>query len=815
MPTFSISSNGNVTAGNNALFTVSMSGTITAPYTIWYSTLAGTASAADGDYPSTYVNQALTFNPGGPTTQTISIPTLTNSTSSTEGNETFSVGLQSTQTGNPYTSASITILPNSAPAPTFSISSAGTVTAGNNAAFTVTMSGTITSPYTIWYSTLAGTASAADGDYPSTYVNQALTFNPGGPTTQTISIPTLTNSTSSTEGNETFSVGLQSTWTGNPYTSASITILPNAAQLEPTLSSVSPNPVPASNSAQTIKLYGSNFVSGDSLYFTYPGGSTNNLSPISVVSPSEIDYDFFNDMSGSGGWTVQVRSPDGTLSNAESFSVASSGGNAILGIDTANDTTLASQASTLYTEGYRFFGAYVGPLRTFNSTEASEIESAKLSIVSIHERTSGGQIYSIADANTDAADAIKYAYQSGQPLNTSSQHSAIYFALELNSGQTPVSDAAAIQYLTQLSADFASTSFVSNVLGFSTAANPYDIGIYASNSNLAAVHSLGLSNLDFYWRDTNLPNDPQSEVTTFSSPNIQRDLNGSTYDTNTALTSDYGQWGVNTSNDTISETVPSSTVTVSAGVTTAISGVSISDAGGANDTFTTVVSDYSGTLTASGAGVTGSGTSIVTITGSLSTINSALSALAYTAGNGASDTVTVTTSDPNASNSPASKSFGVTINSPDDAVSETAPAMLSANAARRRRSPACRSSTTASTARPSPPSSPPTQASSQPREREFPAPAPTASASMARSRRSTRRSPPQLFEHQRGQRQHRRYHKRHGRSDFGAEAHRRNGQSVDHHSRLFPRQSSRARRYAWRVLDYRHGGQCRGGNSTS
>ena len=229
MPTFSIASNGNVTAGNAATFTVTMSGSITSPYTIWYSTLSGTASAADGDYSSAYVNQGLTLNPGGPTSQTISIPTLTDAGSSTEGNETFSVGLQATQTGNPYTSASTTILPNAAAAPTFSIASNGNVTAGNAATFTVTMSGSITSPYTIWYSTLSGTASAADGDSSSAYVNQGLTFDPGGPTSQTISIPTLTDAGSSTEGNETFSVRLQATQTGNPYTSASTTILPNAA----------------------------------------------------------------------------------------------------------------------------------------------------------------------------------------------------------------------------------------------------------------------------------------------------------------------------------------------------------------------------------------------------------------------------------------------------------------------------------------------------------------------------------------------------------------------------------------------------------
>src|SRR5260370_900739 len=140
-----------------------MSGSISSSVTIWYSTLASTASAADGDY-SGVVNQSLTFNPGASNTQQIVIPTLTHAGSSTESAETFSVGLQSTQNGNAFTSASATIQPNTV-APTFSITGPGDVTAGDNTSLTLTSSHTISSSVTICYSTLSSTASAADGDY--------------------------------------------------------------------------------------------------------------------------------------------------------------------------------------------------------------------------------------------------------------------------------------------------------------------------------------------------------------------------------------------------------------------------------------------------------------------------------------------------------------------------------------------------------------------------------------------------------------------------------------------------------------------------
>ncbi len=106
---------------------------------------------------------------------------------------------------------------------------------------------------------------------------------------------------------------------------------------------------------------------------------------------------------------------------------------------------------------------------------------------------------------------------------------------------------------------------------------------------------------------------------------------------------------------------------------TPISGVSVSDAGGAGDTFTTMVSTANGgTVSATGTGVSNSGTQSLTISGTLRQVNAALAMLSYKNASAVSDTVTVMTSDPNASNSPVSQSFGVTVNSAD-LISETVP----------------------------------------------------------------------------------------------------------------------------------------------
>ena len=104
--------------------------------------------------------------------------------------------------------------------------------------------------------------------------------------------------------------------------SGSLSFTVAAPEQTPSVSSVSPAPVPASNSPQTIKIFGGNFVSGDTLAFTDKEGDTFANRVGTFVSSTEIDYQF-NDASDAGNWTVQVNTADGTLhSGSLSFTVA-------------------------------------------------------------------------------------------------------------------------------------------------------------------------------------------------------------------------------------------------------------------------------------------------------------------------------------------------------------------------------------------------------------------------------------------------------------------------------------------------------------
>ena len=143
-------------------------------------------------------------------------------------------------------------------------------------------------------------------------------------------------------------------------------------------------------------------------------------------------------------------------------------------------------------------------------------------------------------------------------------------------------------------------------------------------------------------------------------------------DTITIATSD-GRGGSSTAtiavhvNQAPVETLPGSQ-TVTAGTAKAITGISVTDSNPAAEggTFTVSVTDFSGSLSATGTGVGGTDTSHLTITGTLAQINADLATLTYTGVAGStSDTITVvTTDDLGISSSSNNDTIGVTINQP-------------------------------------------------------------------------------------------------------------------------------------------------------
>ncbi len=186
-----------VMEGQTAVFTVSLSGPTNAPVTVQYATANGTA--LDGaDFNGT--TGTITFLPGGPLTQTVSVPTVQDQVP--EGTENFFVNLSNAVNAVIADGQGIgTILDNDA-LPGIIIDDV-TVNEGETATFTITLSSATGVPVTVQYGTADGTA-GAPGDYAAG--SGTVTFLPGGPLTQTVTVSTVNDQLP--ESTENFVVNL-------------------------------------------------------------------------------------------------------------------------------------------------------------------------------------------------------------------------------------------------------------------------------------------------------------------------------------------------------------------------------------------------------------------------------------------------------------------------------------------------------------------------------------------------------------------------------------------------------------------------------
>ena len=141
----------------------------------------------------------------------------------------------------------------------------------------------------------------------------------------------------------------------NSTSSAAFAFNVSASTSAPTVSSVSPNPVPPSNTAQTLTINGSNFQSGATLTYYDTSGNIYAGRTATFVSSSQLIDPAFDDANDSGTWKVVVVNPGGTSSAASSFTVAASSSNPSLsGLSTSPNPPVAGQQFTLTLNGSNF-----------------------------------------------------------------------------------------------------------------------------------------------------------------------------------------------------------------------------------------------------------------------------------------------------------------------------------------------------------------------------------------------------------------------------------------------------------------------------
>jgi hypothetical protein len=179
-----------------ANFAVTLSSNPTEPVTVSYTTLDWSATTADGDYQGK--SGTLTFNPGGPLTQTITVQV--NGDRHGEIGDQFFVIITSADAPVIDGDGIATIIEDE---PTLYMLNGPSAFEGNSGTtplvFTLTLSAPYDVPITVRYATQDGSATSADADYQATTGTATIA---AGATTTTVTINV--NGDVKIEGDESF-----------------------------------------------------------------------------------------------------------------------------------------------------------------------------------------------------------------------------------------------------------------------------------------------------------------------------------------------------------------------------------------------------------------------------------------------------------------------------------------------------------------------------------------------------------------------------------------------------------------------------------
>ena len=398
-PTIELSSaNYTTTEGATTTITVSVTGgSVTSTVSVDYAT--SDITATDGtDYNG--VSGTLAFSPGGPTSQSFTIDTLTDSLS--ESNETVSITITNPQGGailGPVNDATLTI--NDVALPQFQFSASSyPVNEGNAATVTVTLSGGGSGTVSVDYATSDGTASSSS-DYNS--ASGTLNFPPGV-TSQSFTVTTLSDANAET--NETVNLALS-----NPQGGAALGS-PNTSVVD--ISDIAPLP--------QVQFSAPSFTVAE-------GASATVTAILSFASSTPVQVSFATS-DGSANAGTDYIAASGTLTfnpgvTSQTFSVNILSDNNVEGSETANLILSNPQGALLgtATSVLNITDVVTQPQVRFSAAAFSVVEGGGVTITT----TLSG-----ASPNTVSVD---FASSDGS-ANAGSDYTAVSGTLTFNPGVT-------------------------------------------------------------------------------------------------------------------------------------------------------------------------------------------------------------------------------------------------------------------------------------------------------------------------------------------------------------------------------------------
>ncbi len=383
------------TSSVNLVFTVTLNASVSAQHTVDYAQTGGTASSGT-DYTAVTSN-TLTFA-AGTTSQMITV-SVRGDTVDEGASETVVLTLSNASSGTSITTATGTgtITDDD---PKFSINSP-TVTEGDsssvNLVFTVTLSASSTSQYTVDYAQTGGTATSGT-DYTAVTAN-TLTFA-AGTTTQTITVSVTGDTTD--ESNETVVITLSnaSTGTGIGTATGTGTIRDN----DPKFSINSPSVVEGdSGSADLVFTVTLSASSSSQLTVDYArtGGTAMSGTDYTAVASNTLT---FAANTTTQTITVSVRGDTVDEGASETVVLTLSNASTGTGIGTATGT------GTITDDDPKF---------SINSPSVTEGDSSSKNMTfTVSLSAAGASQYTVdfADAGTGSATSADYTISTSSPL---------------------------------------------------------------------------------------------------------------------------------------------------------------------------------------------------------------------------------------------------------------------------------------------------------------------------------------------------------------------------------------------------------------
>jgi hypothetical protein len=205
--------------------------------------------------------------------------------------------------------------------------------------------------------TSSTTPPGPSGDIPNSFISTpALSADKSVQQSQMLTIPSSTSAGTYyiwVVVDDVVNSALGQSDTSNDYASSPALTITRSQTLAPVISGVGPNPVPGSNTAQTLTINGTNFVSGAALTFHDPQ-NTEYLRSATFVSSNQLTHQF-NDANEGGDWTVQVTNPDGQISKSFGFTVSgTSSVPSLNSLSTSPNPSVAGQQFLLTVNGSNF-----------------------------------------------------------------------------------------------------------------------------------------------------------------------------------------------------------------------------------------------------------------------------------------------------------------------------------------------------------------------------------------------------------------------------------------------------------------------------